>query len=680
MWDSRKVKMEEVENIGTSESMGAIEDSLVDAKTDPTLSSGVSASHYIQETGMAAVDMVAPVIIVAPGHEFKSECNENDLLHAGGVEPPQKRYKVEQEDGQTYYLTITDESGLAVNSVPVVSAEQTTTVKSAASSKNVEAQLDITQAWFTTRDEKNTLHQKGYNWKQGQWSSEEIQVLEANIRQYCIDHEVTDATDIIFTMSKDERKDFYRTVAKGLQRPLFSVYRRVTRMYDQKNHIGKYTDEEISKLKELKQKHGTDWASIGAALGRSASSVKDRWRLMKDTCNSGKWLSKEETLLADAVYEQSGCKPGESVTSGLSWAQVAEKVGTRSEKQCRTKWLNYLNWKQKGGTDWTRQDNTDLLCKIALCGAQTENDINWEELTRGWPSARSPQWLRGKWWSLKRNDPEYKLKPLQQVVLYVQDLMNRTLKSKGSVTVMKAQLLAEQCAAVSKDSVLKLTLPAAHSDAETVNMKESAEKSEEETAVQEYEVIHPTTSGSYIITQPQNNPAVSVTGSIASDHIYVHALPVAQVTPSGDVQENVMVQVNPQVIIRTSGEIIPDSLQLSHTIVQSQQEEHKEGQPTNDDVEEEEIPGVLDDNQVISNESLIVSANSYEAQTEGTEEHSELAIRSESSQFVRTPSNETELMPMASLSDPMLANETADNSELIEATSDGETDKNQEDS
>ena len=80
-------------------------------------------------------------------------------------------------------------------------------------------------------------------------------------------------------MSKDERKDFYRTVAKGLQRPLFSVYRRVTRMYDQKNHIGKYTDEDISKLKELKQKRGTDWASIGAALGRSASLLYCRHEL-----------------------------------------------------------------------------------------------------------------------------------------------------------------------------------------------------------------------------------------------------------------------------------------------------------------------------------------------------------------------------------------------------------------
>jgi len=61
---------------------------------------------------------------------------------------------------------------------------------------------------------------------------------------------ISDPSEVIFQMSKDERKDFYRTIAKGLQRPLFSVYRRVIRMYDEKNYVGKYRPEEISQLRE----------------------------------------------------------------------------------------------------------------------------------------------------------------------------------------------------------------------------------------------------------------------------------------------------------------------------------------------------------------------------------------------------------------------------------------------
>lgn len=60
----------------------------------------------------------------------------------------------------------------------------------------------------------------------------------------------------------------------------------------------------------LRAKYGTDWATIGTAMGRSASSVKDRCRLMKETCNSGKWLPEEEHRLTTAVYEQSQARPG----------------------------------------------------------------------------------------------------------------------------------------------------------------------------------------------------------------------------------------------------------------------------------------------------------------------------------------------------------------------------------
>lgn len=103
------------------------------------------------------------------------------------------------------------------------------------------------------------------------WSKEEIDILMSNIDRYvkvcyslslflslilftyfvrlssvCVfqGRGIDDPAEIIFEMSKEERKDFYRSVALGLNRPLFAVYRRVLRMYDNRNHVGKWVYDE----------------------------------------------------------------------------------------------------------------------------------------------------------------------------------------------------------------------------------------------------------------------------------------------------------------------------------------------------------------------------------------------------------------------------------------------------
>ncbi|XP_034433629.1 cyclin-D-binding Myb-like transcription factor 1 isoform X1 [Hippoglossus hippoglossus] len=281
----------------------------------------------------------------------------------------------------------------------------------------------VSQAWFTTKEDKDTLANKGHKWKQGMWSKEEIDLLMSNIDRYVKDRGIEDPAEIIFEMSKEERKDFYRSVALGLNRPLFAVYRRVLRMYDNRNHVGKYTPDEIEKLKSLRQKHGNDWATIGAALGRSASSVKDRCRLMKDTCNTGKWSEEEERRLAEVVYEMAGVTPGSAVTGGVSWASVADQVRTRSEKQCRSKWLNYLNWKHSGGTEWAKEDDLNLVRRISELEVEDENEIKWEDLAGGWSSVRSPQWLRSKWWSIKRQVANHKDIPFIVLLKGLQEVM-----------------------------------------------------------------------------------------------------------------------------------------------------------------------------------------------------------------------------------------------------------------
>ena len=142
-------------------------------------------------------------------------------------------------------------------------------------------------------------------------------------------------------------------------------------------------------------------------MNRSSASVKDRCRLLNDNCNKGGWKTEEEDRLAEAVYHLSSAIPGEQVTNGISWSKVASRVGSRSEKQCRTKWLNYLNWKQTSGVVWSKTDDIQLICRLSVCGMKDEANVDWTLLGKGWAACRSPHWLRGKWWNLKRKLPHH---------------------------------------------------------------------------------------------------------------------------------------------------------------------------------------------------------------------------------------------------------------------------------
>lgn len=93
-------------------------------------------------------------------------------------------------------------------------------------------------------------------------------------------------------------------------------------MYDDRNYVGKYSFEEIEKFKEFWQKYGNDWIIIGVVMGRSLFSVKDRCRLMKDICNTGKWIEEEEQFFGDVVYELICIEVDEKVIYGVCWVIV----------------------------------------------------------------------------------------------------------------------------------------------------------------------------------------------------------------------------------------------------------------------------------------------------------------------------------------------------------------------
>ncbi|XP_044136044.1 cyclin-D-binding Myb-like transcription factor 1 [Bufo gargarizans] len=457
----------------------------------------------------------------------------------------------------------------------------------------------VSRAWFTSKEDKDSLANKGHRWKQGMWSKEEISILMSNIERYLKSHGIKDATEIIFEMSKDERKDFYRTIAWGLNRPLFAVYRRVLRMYDDRNHVGKYTHAEIERLRELRVKHGNDWATIGAALGRSASSVKDRCRLMKETCKTGKWTDEEERRLTDVVHELTGTENGDIVTQGVSWASVAERVGTRSEKQCRSKWLNYLNWKQSGGTQWTKEDEINLILRIAELGVLDENDINWDLLAEGWSSVRSPQWLRSKWWTVKRQIANNKdvsfpvlIKGLRQLhenqttLLGAQELENKAdiQSQSGTSGVQHVQIRVAQLE--ESPSLLQIPVQITHLSSPEPSSPNADQDTLSSRTLQTFEILpsfylQPSgTSGTFILqtsssqslpltlTSNQGVTLTSNTSPASPEQIIVHALSPENLLNASD---NVTVHCHtPGIIIRTlASEDISSSLAQTELSVDS---------------------------------------------------------------------------------------------------------------
>ncbi|XP_042604878.1 cyclin-D-binding Myb-like transcription factor 1 [Cyprinus carpio] len=622
-------------------------------------------------------------------------CPQNDgedLGSDGTTEPVHKRLRLSSEDGEDPQDSTSTE--YSVVTLPITEGDESFEVTMTATemrdgeleSEDPSEILDmdssvqkkgkdvsaVSQAWFTTKEDKDTLVNKGHKWKQGMWSKEEIDLLMSNIERYLKNRGIQDPAEIIFEMSKEERKDFYRSIACGLNRPLFAVYRRVLRMYDNRNHVGKYTDEEINKLKKLREKHGNDWATIGAALGRSASSVKDRCRLMKDTCNTGKWTEEEERRLAEVVHELTGTEVGDVVTQGVSWASVAELVGTRSEKQCRSKWLNYLNWKQSGGTEWTKEDDINLVRRIAELDVEDENFINWDILAGGWSSVRSPQWLRSKWWTIKRQVTNHKELPFPVLLKGLQDVVEAPPPVMNKVVVV-----GSRSANASPSPVTALQIPvqipvqithvssadgaSGASDSETITLNSGA--------LQTFELLpsfhlQPTgTPGTYFLQTGTNqslpltlsaNPTVTLTAAASPsspDQIILHSLTTDN--------ENVTVQMShPGIIIQTvTSEDLSDPLDQSE--LEGGQELAKEEPSENQNNSGEEEHSEERSKDIQEGEKTLDSPKVEETvESSGLGERAVLMVPSPSS-FI--PTNEDigtdSVLPLGTLTDPILENQ-----------------------
>gem|GEM_PF-4359820 len=190
--------------------------------------------------------------------------------------------------------------------------------------------------------------------------------------------------------------DRIATVVKT-RKPINCYYRWARRLDPTLKH-GDWIEEEDEYIVTQRNVHRYSWAEIGAALKRAGDSVRKRYTwLSKGKRKKSKvvpqkrvrsdesyiprtsWTKNEDKLLTDAVNKYGAGK----------WQEIAEMVQTRSRKQCRDHWLEYLDPTRKRG-HWTKAEDNYIAQEFSKHGGK------WKQITEGLPG-RSPGAAKNRW-------------------------------------------------------------------------------------------------------------------------------------------------------------------------------------------------------------------------------------------------------------------------------------------
>jgi hypothetical protein len=159
-----------------------------------------------------------------------------------------------------------------------------------------------------------------------------------------------------------------------------------------RGRTGKWTAVEFNKLKAAVQLHGgKDWAAIATLVpGRTRGQCWSRWKDDLDNTDrasgsKGKWTAVEDSKLKEAVRTH----------GGKNWAAIAALVPGRAQIQCRSRWHNAFdaNLDQTGGSTEAWAEDEIIKLKAAV---QTHGDKNWSAVAELVPGRTKRQCL-GRW-------------------------------------------------------------------------------------------------------------------------------------------------------------------------------------------------------------------------------------------------------------------------------------------